>query len=217
MVADDEPAPDPTVRSMRDYYEQCADAYDRRTAASGGGAAGDDHERLAEFVAGLAPGRVLDVGCGTGTITRHLRGQIVALDQSQAMLGIAAARLPDARLIHADVPPLPFADGEFDRVFTSSFYSHLASLELRQGFVAEALRVASELIVVEVARPANQSHSARERHRAPDGRIYEIDKLFWSGPELAAELSGDLVLACGFIGVRTTRSRSVPADTPGSA
>ena len=36
---------------------------------------------LVEVIARLAPARVLDVACGTGFLTRHLQGQVTALDQ----------------------------------------------------------------------------------------------------------------------------------------
>ena len=57
---------------------------------------------------------VLDVACGTGFLTQHLRGELVALDQSARMVGIAAARMPHARVLQGDVGQLPFGDGEFD-------------------------------------------------------------------------------------------------------
>src|SRR5207248_1400416 len=82
-------------------------------------------EALIRAVDGLPAARVLDVACGTGFLTRHLRGEVTGLDQSEAMLEIAGARLPGARMVRADVPPLPFADHEFERVFTSHFYGLL--------------------------------------------------------------------------------------------
>jgi SAM-dependent methyltransferase len=44
---------------------------------------------LAEVIAELPPVRTVDVACGTGFLTRHLRGEVVGLDQSERMLGIA--------------------------------------------------------------------------------------------------------------------------------
>ena len=38
-------------------------------------------------------GRTLDVACGTGFITQHLSGEVVGLDQSEAMLAIARERV----------------------------------------------------------------------------------------------------------------------------
>ncbi|HEY5316587.1 MAG TPA: class I SAM-dependent methyltransferase [Solirubrobacteraceae bacterium] len=41
------------------------------------------------------PSHVLDVACGTGLLTQHLQGEVTAIDQSSAMVEIAAARLPN--------------------------------------------------------------------------------------------------------------------------
>ena len=68
------------------------------------------------------------------------------------MLEVAAERLPEAELVRADALPLPFPDGSFGRVFTSHFYGHLEPDE-RRRFVAEARRVATELVVVDSALP----------------------------------------------------------------
>lgn len=42
----------------------------------------------------LRPARTLDVACGSGFLTRHLRGVVVGLDQSAAMVALAQSRLP---------------------------------------------------------------------------------------------------------------------------
>jgi ubiquinone/menaquinone biosynthesis C-methylase UbiE len=117
--------------AMRAYYEQRAAEYDDWWLGRGVFARrerpGWDEEVAAVVAAvgALAPARVLDVACGTGFITRHLRGEVTGLDQSETMVRIAAERLPGGRVVQADAVPLPFADGGFDRVFTGSFYGHL--------------------------------------------------------------------------------------------
>jgi len=116
---------------MRAYYDARAGEYDDWWLGRGLYAERDrpgwheEVERLCAVVAGLEPCRVLDVACGTGFLTRHLRGDVVGVDQSPAMVEVASARLPDARLVQGDAVPLPFADGAFDRVFTGHFYGHL--------------------------------------------------------------------------------------------
>lgn len=81
-------------------------------------------EDLAARAAALRPGRLLEVGAGTGVLTRHLvdelpdRTDIVASEMNATMLDMAATRGTDRpvewRL--ADAAQLPFADGSFDLV-----------------------------------------------------------------------------------------------------
>lgn len=105
---------------MKEYYDKRAPEYDDWYLGRGlfepRDRAGWDAE-LEQFFAvigGLEPGRTLDVACGTGFLTRHLRGDVVGLDQSKR---------------------------------TGHFYGHLEPPE-RERFLAEARRVASELVVV---------------------------------------------------------------------
>ena len=112
---------------MRSYYDRRASEYDDWWLGRGlfarrerpGWAA--EVRQLVEVVCGLEPARVLDVACGTGFLTRHLRGTVTGLDQSPGMVELASARLPRATVLHGDAVPLPFGDGEFDRIFTSHF------------------------------------------------------------------------------------------------
>jgi len=59
----------------------------------------DDVRELERVVASLPPLRTLDVACGTGFLTRHLRGEIVGLDQSASMLAIAQEAEHDPELL----------------------------------------------------------------------------------------------------------------------
>ena len=147
-------------------------------------------------IAALAPARVLDVACGTGFLTQHLRGEITAIDQSETMLAIARGRCPDATFVHADALALPFADGSFDRVFTGHFYGHLGD-EHRQRFLTEARRLAAELVVVDTAvRPGVGREEINERV-LNDGSRYDVYKRYFDANELAEELGGGGVLHAG--------------------
>ena len=64
------------------------------------------------------------------------------------MVAVAPERMPDVRVVQGDAVPLPFDDGEFERVFTSHFYGHLLPEE-RERFLEEARRVGGELVVVD--------------------------------------------------------------------
>ncbi len=70
------------------------------------------------------PGRVLDVGCGTGRTTRPLadRGHdVVGIDVSERMVAQARERHPDLTFRVDDATDLAFADGSFDYVLFSYY------------------------------------------------------------------------------------------------
>lgn len=103
-------------------------------------------KRIAFLRSVFAPGeRLLDVGCGTGTLASRLRAlgfQVAGLDASRGML---AARRPEGPpAVHALAERMPFADGAFDGVYCVAVLHHLAEPRL----VARALRE-----MVRVTRP----------------------------------------------------------------
>ncbi|HWQ02806.1 MAG TPA: class I SAM-dependent methyltransferase [Gaiellaceae bacterium] len=181
---------------MKSYYHARAPEYDDWWLARGSYAAkrpvGWDDERselLERWIADLPPARTLDVACGTGFLTQHLRGDVVGLDQSQAMIEVARDRMPDTRLVQGDALALPFPDGSFDRVFTSYFYCHLEEAE-RGQFLTEARRVAPELVIVgSRLQPGEQPRRWDERVLR-DGSRWRVFKRVFVPEDLARELGG---------------------------
>jgi ubiquinone/menaquinone biosynthesis C-methylase UbiE len=158
---------------------------------------------LAATIAALPPAKTLDVACGTGFLTQHLRGRVVGLDQSDSMLEIARRRLPQDTFVQGDAPPFSFPDGSFERVFTS-FYGHLAHDD-RLAFLREARRVAGELVVVDSA--LNEDHEPTEWQDRVllDGSTRRVYKRFFTGTGLAEELGGGETLyqSRGLVAVRS--------------
>jgi SAM-dependent methyltransferase len=187
---------------MRAYYEQRAAEYDDWWRGEGIFARrerpgwAEEVTAVLGVVAALEPARVLDVACGTGFVTRHLRGDVVALDQSETMVAIAARRLPDARVLQGDAVPLPFADGAFERVFTANFYGHLAASE-RAPFLAEARRVAPSLVVLDAALQPGGAREEWQERKLNDGSRPRVYKRFFTPEGLAAEVGGGRVLHAG--------------------
>ena len=184
---------------MKQYYDHRAPEYDDWYLGVGRFAQRDrpgweeDLNELQDDVAALASARTLDVACGTGFLTRHLRGEIIALDQSERMLEVAAQRVPDAVFVSGDALALPFADGSFDRLFTGHFYGHLQDRD-REAFLAEAHRVASELVIVDSARRPDHEPEEWQERVLNDGSRYEVYKRFFDPEALAQELGGGTVL-----------------------
>jgi ubiquinone/menaquinone biosynthesis C-methylase UbiE len=164
----------------------------------------DELEELRQTIEALPPLRTLDVACGTGFLTRHLRGQTIGLDQSPSMIEVARGRVPEAEFVVGEALSLPFADGAFDRVFTGHFYGHLEEPQ-RAAFLREARRVARELVVVDSARNEQTPEEGMDERILSDGSRWEVYKRWLTGAGLAAELGGGDVLHEGryFVVVRT--------------
>ena len=194
---------------MKAYYHARAPEYDDWWLGRGLFADRDrpgwDEERgrLVRVVTALPPARTLDVACGTGFLTRHLRGDVVGLDQSEEMLEIARRQAPHATFVPGDALDLPFRDASFDRVFTSYFYCHLEEPE-RVRFLAEARRVAGELVVVGSLRRPGESRERWEERILSDGSRWTVYKRVFEPDALCDELGGGRTLFAGnwFVVVR---------------
>jgi ubiquinone/menaquinone biosynthesis C-methylase UbiE len=185
--------------AMRSYYDRRAREYDDWWLGTGlfthrerpGWA--EEVDRLIAVLRGLPPARVLDVACGTGFLTRHLKGDVTGLDQSQRMLEVARERARQARFVHGDAMHLPYDERSFDRVFTGHFYGHLEA-GAREAFVAHARRVAPELVVVDSAVRPDHAREEWQTRLLNDGSRYQVYKRYFDPDELAAELGGGTVL-----------------------
>jgi ubiquinone/menaquinone biosynthesis C-methylase UbiE len=194
---------------VREYYEARAREYDDWYLGTGLFADRDRpgwHEEVKELegvITALPPTRTLDVACGTGFLTRYLQGDVVALDQSRRMLEEAARQAPKATIVQGDALSLPFTNDSFGRMFTGHFYGHLQTDD-RARFLAEARRVARELVVVDSSRAATGLDEEMSERILNDGSRWEVYKRWFTGAALAEELGGGEVLLDGrfFVVVR---------------
>jgi len=194
------------------YYEQRAEEYDEWYLGQGRFASLNppgwqlEVSHLVDLVGGLPAARTLDVACGTGFLTRHLRGVTVGLDRSPAMVARARSRLPAGVVIVGDALDLPFADGAFDRVLTGHFYGHL-SLDEQTVFLAEARRVAGELVVIDTALRAGVEPEQWQERMLNNGSRHRIYKRYLTSAQLAEELGGEVLFeGQSFIAARVTWS-----------
>jgi ubiquinone/menaquinone biosynthesis C-methylase UbiE len=187
---------------VKAYYEQRAPEYDDWWLGTGlfvdRHRPGWDEERaaLTRTLEALSPARILDVACGTGFLTQHLRGEITGLDQSPSMLELAQAKVPNGRFVQGDALELPFPDDSFERVLTSFFYGHLEEDE-RQAFLREARRVAGELVVVDSALHEGVQPVEWQERVLNDGSRWQVYKRYFEPGPLADELGGGRTLFAG--------------------
>ena len=94
---------------------------------------------------------VLDVGCGTGTLTRQIvdamppaaNRWVVGIDAAEAMIAVAvrkSGKRPGLAFAAALAEDLPYPAGSFDRVVSTFFFHHLTA-ELKANSLAELWRV----------------------------------------------------------------------------
>lgn len=196
------------------YYQDRAPVYDA-TSYRGNVEVDQGLDRetaeLGKLLADLPPGQVLDVACGTGIWTSFLRGDVVAMDQSEEMLQIAATRVPAAKLVHGLFPPLPFADNSFDLLFTSNFYGLLRTGE-RALFLREAQRVAREMIIVDLRSDQDLPMEGMEAREIGNGSTYQIFRRRFTPESMRSELGGELFYEGRyFLAMRLTFTESVSA------
>lgn len=120
----------------------------------------------------LAPSyRVLDLGCGTATLTilvkqMHPKVQLIGIDGDDKVLAIGRAKAAqhgvDITLDHGMAAQLPYPDNSFDRVLSSLVIHHLTTADKQRALheVFRVLRPGGELLVIDFAKPHNRLASA---------------------------------------------------------
>jgi ubiquinone/menaquinone biosynthesis C-methylase UbiE len=184
---------------MRDatveYYQRRAEEYD---ATSWEHPSRDPSLSVGvrDVLSALSPANTLDIGCGTGYVSRWLPGHLTLLDASPTMLSIAKRRLPTADFVRANATSLPFADSAFGRVFSANLYGHLTP-SARSELLGEMCRVANHLVVLEQLAESGPFSEGPEQRRLTDGSTFTIHKCYFTVDRLLEELGGGEILMSG--------------------
>jgi ubiquinone/menaquinone biosynthesis C-methylase UbiE len=188
--------------SERIYYDRRATEYDDFYLGTGLFAQRDRPgwaEELAALKAELASlrfGCLLDVACGTGFLTEGLRGSVIGLDQSAAMLAVARTRLPRASLVRGDALRIPFRSKQFDCLSSGHFYGHLEQ-PMARAFRAEARRVAKSILIVDAAKRAEVPAEEHQQRVLNDGSQHVVYKRYFTPESLMAEIGPGRTLHAG--------------------
>ena len=113
--------------------------------------------------AGVRSGhRLLDCACGTGVMAGHaqslvgVEGDVIALNPSLQMLGVAASRGVRHRLAGI-AEQLPLPDRSFDFVTMGYALRHVADLGVAFAEFARVLRPGGRLLILEMVPPASRA------------------------------------------------------------
>jgi SAM-dependent methyltransferase len=140
----------------------------------------------------LPPARFVDVGAGPGSFTGFLPGSGLAIDQSQAALTALRTLLPHVPAVRADALRLPLADESVDRLFAAHLYGLLLPEECRD-LLAEARRVAREVLILDAGRPEGVLAAEWQERTLHDGTHYQVFRRHFDAATLAAEVGGHVL------------------------
>lgn len=171
--------------SVRQAYRRWAGVYDTVF----GGISAPARARAVAAVNALPPGRVLEVGVGTGLALPLYRPDIsvVGIDLSAEMLGqarkkVAAERLANVEALHEmDAQALEFPDASFDSAVGMFVASVVPDAPAMLKELARVVRPGGAILFVNHFRAAGGPRWAVERAMAPFSR-----RLGWH-PDFAEE------------------------------
>ena len=158
--------------------------------------------------------RVLDLGCGTGTLALMVKraqpgAEVVGLDADLEILEQARAKAREAgaeiQLDRGFSTELPYEDGSFDLVLSTLFFHHLAGADKRRtaAEIARVLRPGGELHVADWGRPQDPLM------RAAFGAVRLFDGIEPTRDNAAGALPGIFEDAGLEAAEQTTRFRTV--------
>jgi len=122
--------------------------------------------------------RVLEIGCGTGFLTRFLAEKLkpascLAIDLARGMLERARSKLDrrcsPVRLLQADGEELPFSPGSFDLVASSTAFQWFNALEQSLAGIRLALRPGGRLLFATLGR--DTFRELKEAYRTSAGQM----------------------------------------------
>ena len=150
-----------------------------------------------------AADKVLDLGCGTGVLTRMIAdlldsgsgGYAVGIDAAARMIHLARKRRgsEECRFEVAAAEELPFENDLFDAVVSSLFFHHVP-LDLKEAALREAWRVlrpGGKLVIADMHIPTTWMGKV----------VSHVSRWFFLQPQIGENIRGvmpGLILGAGF-------------------
>ena len=182
-------------------------------------------ERNARFAlpyltAGL---KVLDCGCGPGSMTlglagRVMPGSVVGIDLDiaqvlQAKSHAKAAGIDNLEFREANVCELPFGDGEFDFIFSHTLLCHVVEIDKAMQELWRVLRPGGCIALRDIVGSMRILSRDNARIILGDALVNRVIGQSGGDPDRGAKL-GALLHKAGFVRLRLSASYDVPLPEP---
>jgi SAM-dependent methyltransferase len=155
-------------------------SFERQAGLFGGPCAvfGESFLSVQEWLEPLSPDWIaLDVACGAAHVAQEVAPrvrQVVGIDLTPALLGLAAARLAAAGignvlLQEGDAAALPFTDGAFDLVVCRAALHHFPDPAVQVAEMARVCRPGGRVVISDMLAPGAADRAAFDAlHRVID-------------------------------------------------
>jgi ubiquinone/menaquinone biosynthesis C-methylase UbiE len=139
------------------YTKYLAKTYDKAIKLTGW------RKKVAEHALnGIQPGKMLDVGCGTGFILDMARNkgfEIHGVEPSEGMIEQANLKynFEDNVILPSTADKLPYADGTFDFVFASGSLIYVPNIEDAARDIVRVMKTGSTLRIIDHSTPQKKN------------------------------------------------------------